>query len=234
MGLIQRLHAMLQRIKKELPNESGFVSSVKTWIRSKSGQNLLTIPQGGAETEDDRRMKSMIEVFDDIVDVVNSVPFESKSHSTKQFGQLTEDIMNIVVIYAQKGKECDEGHLQHTIGYLWNIMGHQPKAMRKVMSKHKGFMKALKKWNEERDQYGLVFGDIVSNMHSLMTDRSLFEETFMKGNGTMDDEKEKEEEERIEYRCACGKMLVPKKANECYENSSYLYCDLCFSKMGGD
>merc|ERR1712228_943038 len=96
-------------------------------------------------------------------------------------------------------------------------------------------MKLLKKWYSERHSHGKVFARIVSNVHSVMTDTRLFEQTFVTqvGSGNdvhLDDEKETED---VVYRCACGDVLERKEAGTCYENSSWLYCDLCYTKMGG-
>ena len=222
LKVVKRLNAILQRIKKELPNEQGFVSSVKKWVRNKTSSGLSSRALMGALGGDDQKLDSLIELFDDVVDVVNAVP------SSRAFGKLVEDILDVAVVYGQRA-QCDEKFLQHTLSMSWNMMVHRPKEMRKVITKHKGFMKSVKKWNGERGRHDVVFEHIVYNVHSVTTDSRLFEEIFFENQD--DDEKERVERE---YKCACGLVLEQKKADDCYEHSTWLYCDLCYSKMGGD
>eukprot|EP01083_Nonionella_stella_P042691 115253_1 len=217
LKLSDKLNSILHIIKQTLPNEKSLVSSFRKWIKNKTNAT--------DSAKDPRKIQSFIELYDDVLDIVNSL-----TQYTELIG-LTDVILDILCFYAQR-KAYEEQYIQHAIAYLWNSLTHHPAIYKKIITKHKSFIKLLNHWETNTQSNESVFNDVVLNLCAVLNDTSLFAKTFPQHYVDAEDEKENDAQMN-DCVCPCGQTLRLLAAQDCYENSPWLYCDLCFQKMSG-
>lgn len=216
LKLSNKLYSILQIIKRTLPNENGFLARARRSIQKKQ----LFIEN---DTRLMDKIKSFIELYDDIIEVLTSLTQYS------QFFNLTECILDIVCIYSQK-RDCKDDYMESVIAYLWNGLTRHPQVYKKAIDKNKAFMKILDELSLNKERHEHVFNASVWYLKNVLDDHNLFNITF---SMTMLND-EDDEKEMIGCHCPCGKVLERKQAKHCYDTGDWLYCDLCHMSMSGD
>ncbi len=100
-------------IKKALSNEKSFVNSVRNWIKRQKSSDSVNNNNSTGNSREIQKINSFIELYDDIIDITNALT----KYKEFNINHMTTLILDVLCIYSQRGNNCEEQYLQHSIAY---------------------------------------------------------------------------------------------------------------------